>query len=216
MFKDILKITKRTSLLRSASEELLTMLGRAEHMLISVPKGVSGDEAVGLDIARSDRDINAGERMVRRLILEHLTFNPDQDLPASLALLSVVHDAERLGDYVKSLMELNQWVDVWNHDSPQAESVRAIHETVCSLFEPLIKGVRDSAIEDGRLVMQRHEEIKMRTDTLLEELMEKVDGPREAAVYALASRYLRRISAHMANIASSLVNPLDQVTGKET
>jgi len=47
-------------------------------------------------------------------------------------------------------------------------------------------------------------------------LMEKVDGPREAAVYALASRYLRRISAHMANIASSLVNPLDQVTGKET
>ena len=191
------------------------MLERAENMLVAVPNRMSGDEAAQIDMARSDRDINAGERMVRRLILEHLTLNPNQDLPTSLALLSVVHDAERLGDYVKSLMELNQWIDVWHQDSGQAASIRSIHETACGLFEPLIRGVRDSAIEDGRLVMQRHEEIKVRTDTLLKELMEKADGPCETAVYALALRYLRRISAHMANIASSLVNPLDQIAGKE-
>jgi phosphate uptake regulator len=33
--------------------------------------------------------------------------------------------------------------------------------------------------------------------------------------YALAARFLRRISAHLSNVASSVANPFDRVSGKE-
>ena len=34
---------------------------------------------------------------------------------------------------------------------------------------------------------------------------------REAVIAALASRYTKRISAHLSNLASSVVNPFDRI-----
>ena len=63
--------------------------------------------------------------------------------------------------------------------------------------------------------MRRHEEIKRQTDEFITAVMEDAQSSREAVLYALASRFLRRISAHLSNVASSIANPLDRVTGKE-
>jgi phosphate uptake regulator len=62
-----------------------------------------------MDIAEKDETINVGERMVRRMVAQHLTINPEQDLPSSLVLISIVHDVERIGDYTKGLIELSRF-----------------------------------------------------------------------------------------------------------
>ena len=53
-----------------------------------------------------DDVVDDGERMVRRTILQHLTVNPQQDLVASLILVSMVQDAERIGDFARGMAEL--------------------------------------------------------------------------------------------------------------
>ena len=63
-------------------------------------------------------------------------------------------------------------------------------------------------------MMSRHRGIKERTDALLEKVVGE-DSSGYGAVLAVASRYLRRISAHASNVASSIVNPLDLVSRNE-
>ena len=49
-----------------------------------------------VDLVEMDDVVDEGEREVRRTVLEHLSMNPRQDLVASLILVSIVNDAERI------------------------------------------------------------------------------------------------------------------------
>jgi phosphate transport system protein len=215
MFKDIIETRKRTALLYEAIETVMTMLERAERMFGIVCTCVLTGEETVVDVDQEDRDINAGERLVRRLILQHLTLNPDQDLPTSLALLSVVHDVERVGDYAKNLVELNQWGKLCEGDRPYGQQCREIHQLIQPCFGQILEALREDETEAARQAMRQHEIIKQRTDVFLKTVMEAVDDQREAVLYTLISRYLRRTSAHLSNIASSIVNPFDRISGKE-
>ena len=166
------------------------------------------DDGAGID--RDDRDINAGERLVRRLVLQHLNLNPQQDLSTSLVLVSIVHDVERIGDYAKSLIELDHWGAL---DSESA--CMEIQTAVAPLFDQVLDALRREDADTARQVMRRHEEVKAMTDKALETLMEAGGDRRQGVVDALALRFLRRTSAHLANVASGLVNPLDRVGSKE-
>ena len=75
------------------------------------------------------------------------------------------------------------------------------------------QALRDSDEEAARQVMRDHAKVKEFTDRMLEEAME-AEG-REAIVYAVASRYMRRVSGHLSNVATAVINPVDQLAGKE-
>ena len=51
-------------------------------------------ELDGAAVVRSDKEINAGEHLVRKMIFEHLTLNLDHDLSTSLALLMMLSVVE--------------------------------------------------------------------------------------------------------------------------
>ncbi len=214
MFKNIIETRKRTALLYDAIEEVLNMIERAERMFGVSCGTLLSEDQVEVDVDREDRDINAGERLVRRMLFEHLTLNPDQDLPTSLSLLSVVHDVERIGDYAKSLAELNQWSELCSGEEKYARMCCEIHEMIAPLFGQVLEALRESNGDVARQAMRRHVEIKARTDAFVEAVMQDTDS-KEAVLYTLASRFLRRTSAHLSNVASSVVNPLDRITGKE-
>ena len=83
------------------------------------------------------------------------------------------------------------------------------------LFPQVLEALREADAELGRKVMRRHEEIRTRTDQVLTAAMEDAGADRETLLYTLASRHLRRVSAHLSNVVSSVVNPLDRLGGKE-
>lgn len=216
MFKGILNSQKRTTLLYDAIQEVLEMLERAERMYELACTGLLTPEPDATNIEREDRDINASERIVRRMVFEHLVLNPKQDLPTSLSLLSVVHDIERIGDYAKSLMELSRWSNLADTSPVYMEGCKTLHRTIAPLFAQVLQAMRESDVDKARQVMRQHEEIKKQSDALVEKIVQG-DGPNRAAVpHALAARFLRRISAHLSNVASSVANPFDRVSGKES
>jgi len=213
MFRDLLRGPRR-SLVNDAIDELLRMVEHAEHMFDTASAALL-DGAPVPDISREDQDVNVGERMVRRLIFEHLMVNPQQDLPSSLAVLGVVHDVERIGDYAKGLLELHQYSQVCSGESRYHQMCRELRDTVKPLFGKTLKGLRDSDAQACREVMRIHREVKAGTDKVMDAVMGDAEADRTALLCTIVSRYIRRVSAHLSNVASSVVNPLDQLAHKE-
>jgi len=213
MFRELLSGPQRT-LVNDAIDELLQMVRHGEHMF-GVASASLLDGAPVQDVSKEDKDVHLGERMVRRLVFEHLTINPQQDLAASLSLLSVVHDVERIGDYAKSLSELMQFGQVCQEESRHRQMCRDLRDRVKPLFAKTLEGLRESDVDACREVMRIHEEVKKGTDELMAEVMADADAGRGAVLCTVVSRYIRRVSAHLSNVASSVVNPLDQLAHKE-
>ena len=211
MFKEIVQANKRTALLVDAFEEVIQMVERTERMFDDACTAFMSDQERDVDISAEDRAINDGERMIRRLVTQHLTINPKQDLPASLALFSIVHDVERIGDYAKSLSELCQW----QSDSEGSDAGRQLHEKITPLFGQLLQALRDEDVDAARQVLRTHEEVKIASDTFVTGAFQDEASNRHTVVQVMAVRFLRRSSAHLSNVASSVVNPLDRIGGKE-
>ena len=215
MFKEIIETNKRTSLLYDAINEVIDMLKRAEHTFDLACNSLLDSADNSTEVLKEDHDINASERIVRRMIFEHLTLNPEQDLPTSLSLLSIVHDIERSGDYAKSLIELSEWANIDHNDSAHAASCRTLQTLIAPLFSQVVEALRDSNTDAARSVMRQHEEIKKQSSMLIEQLVKDDGRSNDAVPFALAVRFLRRTSAHLSNVASSVVNPFDRLSGKE-
>lgn len=213
MFRELLRGPER-SLVNDAVDEMLRMVAHGEHMFIAASAALL-DGAPIPDVSKEDRDVQLGERMVRRLVFEHLAVNPQQDLAASLAVLGVVHDVERIGDYAKSLLELMKYGEACSEDSPYRQMCRELRDKVAPLFGKTLQGLRDSDGAACREVMRIHEEAKKQSDKVMDAVMADPGAGRAALLCATVSRYIRRVSAHLSNVASSVVNPLDQISHKE-
>lgn len=215
MFKEIIDTQKRTSLLYDALQEGLKMMEEGERMFAASCASLVSGEPPQLDIARSDRDINAGERLVRRMIFQHLTLNPKQDLPASLALITVIYDMERIGDYAKSLLELRAAGMVLGEEgAADTEGFCALRDMIQPLFAKTCTAFVESDAALAREVMAIHEQVKTRVDELTASASAAIQAGAMTPLFPLAARFLRRVSAHLSNVASSVVNPLDQIAGK--
>lgn len=216
MFREILNSKKRRTLVYDAIDEMMEMLTRAQKMFGTVCRRMtSADDSPRDDVSQDDRELNIEERIVRRMIFEHLALNPEADLPASLALVSIVHDVERIGDYCKSLIELDQWDHLCSAESRYAQMCNELCERIAPLFPQTLEALRESNAELARQVMRQHEEIKIQTDQVLYAAMEDDRANRETLLYTLSARLLRRVSAHLSNVASSVANPLDRLGNKE-
>ena len=75
--------------------------------------------------------------------------------------------------------------------------------------------MRNENSDTARQVMRQHEEVKKQSDESLDALMAAEGDRRQGVVDALALRFIRRTSAHLSNVASGLVNPMDRVGSKE-
>ena len=117
---------KKTRLIDQAFEEMTRMLSQ-DHTLVVQATACLLSGAERSDEMRSlEEGVNSGERLIRRLVIEHLSMNPEQDLASSLTLLSVVYDVERIGDYASSLLELAELAPDLNTTSEAGSVVKAL------------------------------------------------------------------------------------------
>jgi phosphate transport system protein len=67
--------------------------------------GGGKSKATKREVRSTDKDINAAQRDVRRVLMVHAAVN-DADLLLVLQYASIVKDAERIGDYAKNIYDL--------------------------------------------------------------------------------------------------------------
>jgi phosphate uptake regulator len=210
MFERLFGTGKPSILLEAAFRDITTMLQQSSRMLDHALAVLLDNEELEVDLDKLDDVVDEGERMVRRSVLEHLTVNPSQDLVASLILVSMVQDAERTGDFARGLAEVASLAKS-PREGPFADELRALAERIRPLFEICEQAFRQDDTELASQVVLAHLEIKADLMRFTRKIADSDLSADMALVYGSAARILRRIGAHLSNIASTVVQPYDRI-----
>jgi phosphate transport system protein len=213
MFKELFDAVFKGSILKSAFQAVERMHNQAKTMYdLSVKCLVENKDEIAKDISRDDRVINTSVKEVRREILQYLAINSAPDISASLILSAIAVDYERIGDYCKNIAQLGLMYPAKLTPSPYFDLFSEIHGNISSMFDLTIRALEESDTEKAQAVMTMHVETKQLHAQVIRKLNngESIDI-KTAIVYALLTEYLRRISAHLQNIASTVVQPFDRI-----
>lgn len=213
MFNQIFAFWKREGLLKQALERTEMMFKLAsQNFDIAREELIENLDVKRANIYMTDQKINECEKEVRRKVLEHLTINPRQDLSSSLILITVVKDLERIGDYVKNIVELAyHYPSKMGKDKYTSELI-GISSRMSEVLKDSLRVFKEADVKKAKEYYKFHREVTRKTDAMTEKLLEeKKIKTREAVVYALFARYLKRIAAHLANVLTTVINPFHLV-----
>lgn len=207
--------TRQPALIRQALQDLKGMLETAQTMFGAAAAHLLDNEPLPFDLEDRDQTINDGEQNVRRAVLEHIAIDPEHDMVFSLTLLSIVQDAERLGDLAKSLAETAELAQA-PRMGERAARLRATRDHVAAMFETTRRAFLDGDEAGARAVMEESRTAKEQVATFIKRLAASDDvSANEALVLGLAARFIGRTSSHLSNIASSVALPFDQIRSND-
>lgn len=213
MFKNIFAIWTREGLLNQSLKYTESMFKLAsKNFDIATEELIENLDVKRANIYLTDQKINDCEKEVRRKVLEHLTINPQQDVSYSLILITVVKDLERIGDYVKNIVELAyHYPKKMTMDDYSSELIE-INKKMSSILKDSKNVFMQADVQKSKDYYKFYREVVKKTDAIIEKLLEeKKIKTREAVVYALFARYLKRIASHLANILTTVINPFHLV-----
>lgn len=160
------------------------------------------------EVRRTDREINQTQADIRRTLLTHAAVSGD--LPIVLQYASIVKDAERIGDYAKNLYDLVRYGADFDDEPDRAELI-GYRDAVANL-------ILEAAEVFGATDADRAQQLIAKADTFLSEYDHNVKAqfmregePKDAVARALYYRFLKRTTAHVMNVLTALVQPLDRL-----
>jgi phosphate transport system protein len=212
-FGSILDLFRSDNWSNELVERISQMLELAEKMY-TYTTGViiAGAEDTDPQAKIYDRDkkINKLERKIRRRVVSRLSITSGgADIPSALIFMNVVKDAERLGDYVKNLHEIRAMMPA----EPDRELYRThLAEPASAITDILAKTRRAFAESNGELAGEIIRRARAEGRTYEQKIREITtsDLPTQDAVcIVLVLRFFKRLVAHMSNIATTVVMPID-------
>ena len=220
MFEKFRELFKSEDLLDEAFNTTITMLEFDYQMYHASQNTLRATDTAKLpfDIKQTDRKINKYEREVRRNVLTHLTIAGTADLVPGLVLVSIVIDVERIGDYTKNIYDLARVHEGRLSGGKYEEQLEEIEAHVEEIFPKTIEVLKNQDTELGREIMRTEEEYGKKSEAVVSAVMVADDPSLNVAGavgLALYARYLKRINAHLANIASAIVNPFPRIGFRE-
>ena len=172
--------------------------------------GGTDPEAIREDLFQTDKRINRAERQIRREIVVHVSVQGVGDFPACLVLMSIVKDAERIGDYAKNLFDLTQLAP-HAPAGPYGEDLAVLKDRIHDLMATCHQAVNANQKEQAKDVIRTAQRIEDHCDEKVRLLIEGAGEPAMAPTYVLAYRYFKRVVSHVRNIASSVVQPVHKL-----
>jgi len=167
-------------------------------------------ETVADELYARDRQINEIEQTVRERIITHLSLGHQADLSACLVLMSVVKDAERIGDYGKNIFEVGKFYrNAFTHRQ-YAAPLEEIRGSVRPLFAQAKGAFLQADKNLARVVLEDARGLTKSCDLIIQQLLSVHEqiAPNEAVAYVLMARFYKRVTAHLANISTSVVSPV--------
>lgn len=220
MFKKFKELFSSENLLDTAFDTTIKMLEFDQKMYRASRDSLrdSSTNELPFDVRQMDRKINKYEREVRRNVLTHLTIAGIANLVPGMVLVSIVVDVERIGDYTKNIVDLAKLHKAKLHGGPYEPILLRLEAQVARHFDSIIPVLRNQDKSVAREIMQAEDEFGKEAEGIVSELVQ-TGSPQlsvgDAVSVALYARYLKRINAHMTNIASAIVNPFPRISFRE-
>ena len=214
MFKNLLSFWKGKDFLAQVLEDFKTMLNDTESMYQSVCARLLDNEDqpdLKKKIYGIDKAVNVLQKHIRQRIVEHLALRPTVDTTACLLLMSVVKDAERLGDYAKNLLQITEFLDKPIDRTLFSQYFDGVDEDVLELFKHTKQAFIETDVNMANLAWDYEKRIARSCDEIVRKVAQSNLTVNEAVCFALIARYFKRIMAHLVNIATSVVLPLSDL-----
>lgn len=214
MFKNLLGFWKGKDFLAQVFDDFNQMLEDSEFMFSSVSEHLLvSPRPVGLKdkIRDVDQKINVQQREIRRRIVEHLTLQPTVEFTACLVLMSVVKDAERLGDYCKNLYEVIELYEGPMDKALYNDFFDGLNKNIKTLFEQTKAAFIDADEDKARHAWEVERHVAKSCDEIVKRLAVSDLTVNQAVCFTLVARHYKRIVAHLVNIATAVILPLSDL-----
>ena len=218
MWKEIVTLFRSQGPLQEAYDEAILMLKASHNMFDYSVTQLHAEGALETDIYKRDQQLNRYERSVRRKIVTHMSVSAKPDVNLGLVLTAIVIDIERIGDYTKNIVELASVVPRSFDGLELDGEVAEIEKSMARMFDDIVPALEGPDVAKARGIIGSHTIIASRVDDQVRALCagEALSGRSGHAVTAaLYLRYLKRVSAHLKNVATSVVNPYYRIGFRE-
>jgi phosphate uptake regulator len=214
MLKELINAFRREDVIKELSGKLARMLEASEWMFEQA-SNVLMKKAEWKELSDAlydrDREINHVEQDIRERILTHLAVGTTAaDVAPCLAMMNIVKDAERIGDYCKNIFEIGRFYrDPWQHRE-YLEPLNEARQQVKDLFAPTREAFLAGDASQARSVLSVSATVSQTSDTIIQQLLSRHDNllADEAVAYVLLARHVKRVACHLANIATSVISPV--------
>ena len=212
MVMEFFRRSRGGSTIGEVAQLLVTMLDDGLTVYEAATEAVFGagkSKETKQTVKSTDRGINRTQQNIRRALVMHSSVST-VDLPVVLAYMSIVKDAERVGDHAKNLYDLARWgVDF--STAPDSEELLRYRDAVSGLIVDTRSAFAENDEEEAQRLIGKADGFLADHQGHVEAAYHS-DGPASDAVArALYFRYLKRITAHLMNMLTALVMPLDQL-----
>ncbi|MDD4293916.1 MAG: PhoU domain-containing protein [Candidatus Omnitrophica bacterium] len=214
MFKSLKNFFKGKDFLTQVFEDFQNMLNSSQSMFNIVCGVLLRDEqhdSLKEKIYAIDKNINEKEKEIRKRVIEHLALQPSIDISTCLILMSVVKDAERLGDYCKNLYTITTMVEGKFNAKRYREIFNEADVEINEIYELAKKAFLES--DESQAVSSWHYERKIAKlcDKIITTIAHSDWPVNEAVYFTLMARYYKRIVAHLTNISTSVILPVSEL-----
>lgn len=214
MFKNLLSFWKGKDFLAQVFSEFNKMLDDTKCMYEMVCKTLL-DNVEEPDLKKKiyeiDKNVNRLQKSIRTRIIEHLSLQPTVDVAACLLLMSVVKDAERLGDYAKNLFEVTEFLAKPIDRNLFSQYFNEVDKDVLELFEQTKGAFIETDVDMATSAWDYEKKIAKGCDEIVTKVAKSNLTVNEAVCFALIARHFKRIVAHLVNIATSVILPLSDL-----
>jgi Na+/phosphate symporter len=216
MLKELFAIFKKDTLLDRAYKRSYHMVDITWDMFVKAKKSLREMDINELDINIHDQDIEVNKylREVRRNVLSHLTVAGADDIYSGLILVSIIIDVERVGDYTKNIVDMAMNHPAKLHGGMFEEDLKRVEAAVEDTFRLVRKTIETADAQDAENLLNDYQWVNRLCDQHVIDYIKGSDkniSSSDAVSLALYFRYLKRINSHLRNVATSVVNPFDQI-----
>ena len=216
MFKEWLSIFQKDTLMDRAYRRSNETLDITQDMFLKAKTSLRYTEGnhVDIDIYDRDAEVNRFEREVRRDVFNHLAVSGVGKLPSGLVLVSIIIDIERIGDYTKNIVELALHHPGKLHGGEFEPDLQRVEAAVEDSFIRTKESFKAADEKAGQELLKQYEWVSRVCDNCLYRLVREEDKNircGDAVSLAMYFRWLKRISSHLRNITTSVVNPFDSI-----
>jgi phosphate transport system protein len=214
-FGSILDLFKEDNWSNELVEKIGEMLELAESMF-TYASGVVVDGEPDTDpqtkLYDKDKRINKLERKIRRRVVSHLSVKGSRaEVPSALIFMNVVKDGERLGDYIKNVHE----VFAMQPDNPDRQLYQKWLSEPSTVVSDLFGRTREAFSESDEalagMVIKKAKSQGREYENMIREITASSIPTHDAVCLVLVLRFYKRLVAHMSNITSTVVMPVDMI-----
>lgn len=199
--------------LERIEQRLVQMIADDRHsfdLACSALVGGADIDVVGPKLGESDQKVNVAEQEIRRDLIVHASVHQAVDIPTMLVYMSVAKDVERVGDYCKNIFDLAAaGADFSGADD--RDGLVAEWEWVSSFISEAGQVFTDRDAGRATELIASGDDRCDGFDELVDGLVTTAQAGSVAVPRALFYRHLKRITAHLMNMLSAVVMPVDKL-----